>query len=390
MYTDVGEVNDIYPDAINEVMSRGAEVTPRGKRTLEIHPALIEITDPTKRLVTSFGRPVNVAFALAEVLWILGGRRDVGMLEPYNSNIATFSDNGEYFNAAYGYRLRTEHGHDQLMDAIATLRTDPDTRQAVVLMWHPERDKGFENARTAYEDTRPIGYVPAEGEILLNTVEPHVTKDRACNVLAHLLIRNGRLDWTQFIRSNDALWGTPYNWMQWMHLQEYVAAQVGVPVGSFFHFANSFHIYEPQWQEAQMIEGFDLYRHLQAQHLPCGELSIETINLLMREEHLLRINPDATKAVLHDTENVPDYWLAALQIMMAHHLYRQGHDLLALQLLSQAADLDPVLAVAQMRFYYYWRWHKPEYEQIVKLLNTHMADNDGVLAWITDAAFVAA
>jgi thymidylate synthase len=34
-----------------------------------------------------------------------------------------------------------------------------------------------------------------------------------------MLLREGRLNWTQFMRSNDALWGTPYNVIQWTQKQ---------------------------------------------------------------------------------------------------------------------------------------------------------------------------
>src|SRR3990167_5963144 len=136
-----GTANELYPHLVKDCLSDGAPVSVRGTETLELHPVTIEL-HPSSPLVTSHGRAINVAFALAEVLWILQGRKDVRMLAFYNESIRQFSDNEESFNAPYGYRLRRAHGYDQLADVLATLRDDPASRQATLSMWHPN-DSGF-------------------------------------------------------------------------------------------------------------------------------------------------------------------------------------------------------------------------------------------------------
>lgn len=318
--------NDLYPELIDCTLWEGADVPSRLDATKEIRGMVAEITDPRNRLVTSYSRPVNVAFALAEVLWILAGRQDVEMLEFYNSQIKQYSDDGLRFNAPYGARLRHVYGHDQIEDVIRSLRENPESRQGTLVITCPAFDRNYE----------PNG-------------EKRETKDRACNLLSHLLVRDGALHWLQIIRSNDALWGTPYNWMQFMHLQEYCAANIGVEIGSFTHVAHSFHIYGYHFDEARGIRKFDLYKELDHQHEPMGPTSLQDIKLLTDMEESLRAGHNVP---LH---NLKGYWHDVMWVLNAHREYRLNGDELAYACLMKS---DPVLAAAQIRFYHSKRWHK--------------------------------
>jgi thymidylate synthase len=59
-----------------------------------------------------------------------------------------------------------------------------------------------------------------------------------------LKIRDGKLEWSQIMRSNDLFRGLPYNFVQFMSLQEVVAGWVGVEPGTYTHFSDSLHVYE--------------------------------------------------------------------------------------------------------------------------------------------------
>lgn len=328
--------NEAYSEAIETVMAAGAKVPSRNGDTLEIHPVMIEIDNPREYLVTAAGRPVNVAFALAEVIWILGGGNEVDLPAYYNSTIGNYSDDGEVFNAAYGYRMREAFDFDQIEDVIKTLKHDPGTRQAVINIWSPKDDRGFND----------------EGE-------PHVTADRACNMLAHLMIRDGRLDWLQILRSNDAVWGTPYNWMQWSHIQTYIAQRVGVPVGKYFHVADSFHIYHYHWDEAKKIRRFNLYERLGYGGIPAAHapMNADKFWLVAGLERTLRLAPPGGVLAL-DTRfsEVGHYWRCVLTVLEAHKAYKEGRDEECFDMLANLTDM--VYGCAQIRFYMNKRWRK--------------------------------
>lgn len=350
--------NVAYPDMVHAVMHRGTAVGPRGTRTKEIHPAIIEVAYPRERLVTASNRPVNVAFALAEVLWILSGRSDVGMLEFYNSNIAQFSDNGSTFNAAYGYRLRTQYGHDQIEDVIRTLIDDPDSRQATLVTTHPQYDRGWDEI--------------LNDDMSGTEIVKHVTKDRACNVLSHLMIREGRLDWLQVVRSNDLIWGTPYNWMQFTHLQEYIACRLGVPVGKYTHVVDSLHVYDHHWDEANRITEFDLYHHLGAEHL-----RMDTPDPLPKA--VLDLEAEVRAGTLTLAANSGSaYWNSVLVILMAHAAYVRRED--PEEVYNLLSLGDPIYARAQTRFYFANRWKQPQYSGLARRIREE--EQPMVAEWI--------
>lgn len=343
--------NDVYPELIHAIRVMGNEVPSRVALTKELHPVWIEVSNPLRRLITSWGRPINVAFALAEVLWILTGSKEVERLSFYNSRIGEYSDNGISFNAAYGYRLRVAHGYDQINDVIRTLQEDPYSRQATLTLWHPD-DRGYD-----------LGL-------------KRETKDRACNLLSRLLVRDGQLDWIQVQRSNDAIWGTPYNWMQFTHLQEWIAAQIGVAPGKFFHMVDSLHIYDYHFEDAAGIAHFDLYKELMQEHMAMKIANIEVLTEVVMAEHHYR-----TSAGTGNIPNVTPYWNGVLGILKAHALFKAKDDTGALKVLLEA---DPIYGAAQARFYYASRWHKDKSMTALlrKIDNWPMP----VVGWITGNA----
>ena len=74
--------NQIYRKVFDTVMSEGHEISPRGKRTKELNPAIIKINNPRQRYCSSRAG-FNLPFSIAEVLWILKGVGDNEMISHY-------------------------------------------------------------------------------------------------------------------------------------------------------------------------------------------------------------------------------------------------------------------------------------------------------------------
>ena len=66
----------------------------------------------------------------------------------------------------------------------------------------------------------------------------------ACLQSIHFSIRDGELNMTVMMRSNDAVKATFMNAVGFIFLQKQVAKELGVTVGSYTHIAYSFHVYE--------------------------------------------------------------------------------------------------------------------------------------------------
>jgi thymidylate synthase len=214
----------------------------RDQPTKELTHVAMTIKDPRQRVV--FSRPINPAFAIAEVIWILAGADDVQFLSFWNPRMRNYSDDGICLRGAYGYRLGSQprlggeltrqlrHWNDsdgsstpdQLRLAYEAFRKTPDTRQVVVQMWDARVDMPNPFARS---------------------------KDVPCNLIGHPMIRDGKLEWLEVMRSNDFVWGLPYNIIQFTTIQEIMAGWLGIGLGSYVHISDSLHAYQRHWPDLE-------------------------------------------------------------------------------------------------------------------------------------------
>ncbi|MFA7162018.1 MAG: hypothetical protein WC083_05555, partial [Candidatus Methanomethylophilaceae archaeon] len=84
-------------------------------------PVLVAYERPWERVLFNPARDCNPFFHLLESFWMLRGARDVRTVAWANSRMREFSDDGNVFHGAYGYRWRNHFGFDQLADIIDEL-----------------------------------------------------------------------------------------------------------------------------------------------------------------------------------------------------------------------------------------------------------------------------
>lgn len=236
-----GESADaVWRQAVELLRQCGAVQESRDQPTRELLHVALTVADPRQRVV--FARPINPALAVAEIIWILSGSNDTAFLRFWNPRMRRYADDDKsLFHGAYGFRLGSQptlaphlapqlrHEApsvppriDQLRMAYEALRQTPHSRQVVLQIWDAQRD--------------------------LPNPEPR-SRDIPCNVLSHLLVRNGRLEWLQVMRSNDLIWGLPYNLIQFTALQEIMAGWLGLELGTYNHVSDSLHVYRRHWEQ---------------------------------------------------------------------------------------------------------------------------------------------
>ncbi len=191
----------------------------RGGPTRDLGHVAITILDPRQRWVVSRKPALNPAFAIAEVVWILNGRDDAEFLNFFNRQLPNYAGKGVKYDGAYGWRLRKHRGIDQLDRAYRALRNCQTSRQVVLQIWDACADLPTEDGAPASPD------VP-------------------CNIVSLLKVRDGALEWTQILRSNDVFRGLPHNFVQFTTLQEVMAGWLGVELGSFHLVTDSLHLYK--------------------------------------------------------------------------------------------------------------------------------------------------
>jgi thymidylate synthase len=121
-------------------------------------------------------------------------------------------------NWEYTYHQRMG---EQIQWVIDELRRNPDSRRAVIDV--RDRDADLESGSPA------------------------------CLQNIQFMIRNGLLHCKVLFRSNDAIKAAFMNAFALILLQKRVADELGVPVGSYTHRANSYHAYKRDWE---MLDGF--------------------------------------------------------------------------------------------------------------------------------------
>ena len=152
-------------------------VSSRYGDTKELTQISISSSDPLDRLNQHKERKEDIIAQIAEVIWVVGGSREIRYLTPFLKRAPEFSDDGIVWRAGYGYRLRSYVGEiDQLKLVLEILKKDLYSRRAFITITSPDPD--LQNG-----------------------------KDIACNQMINLLVRkeNGvdKLNMTVNNRSND-------------------------------------------------------------------------------------------------------------------------------------------------------------------------------------------
>lgn len=211
--------------ALDHVVARvyhnGIEAKPRGMKVLELLAQSVSFNMEFP-LVTRRARNLGYRFAPAEAAWILSGDNRLETIKRYSPFIWEFSDDGFFYSGAYGPRVV-----DQLTYVCDVLADDPDTRQAVIEVWRPN---------------------------------PRAGRDIPCTLTYQFVLRDGRLNCVQSMRSSDAWLGYAYDAFNASMLTGYVMlllrdrAKRGLKdlkIGYHTMFVGSQHLYERNFEDAK-------------------------------------------------------------------------------------------------------------------------------------------
>lgn len=189
----------------------------RNGDTFELLHTAISIENSHDRYIVSRYPAISICFALAEVVWILNGAKQSSIINYWNPQLRKYSGKTLEYPGAYGYRLSQSFGFNQIEQAYIALKNDRNSRRVVLLIWDPYIDLPHESKPNYY--------------------------DTPCNICSMLKIRNGKLFWSQIMRSNDLYLGTPYNFIQFTFLHELFASWLELEIGTYSLYCDSLHAY---------------------------------------------------------------------------------------------------------------------------------------------------
>lgn len=273
-------INTALQGLSREVLSNGIERKTRGFTCYELPtPVLIEIQNPQYRYCSIKERKWNVFLPHMESLWLASGRNDMEMAGHYVKKLYEYSDDGKFMRAGYGPRLRYYNGKqeqyqigitgnsegqyvDQFSFVIETLLRDINSRQACITIHDPMKDD--------FDST---------GELL-------VTKDQPCTRMLQFMVRDGKLDLTVYMRSNDLIFGfSAVNLFNFTFMQEYFSYILGLPIGKYYHFVNNLHIYDWSLDMVKSIAEAEDAKEFEFKYKP--PVSLDSLDSFDKEIYLL-------------------------------------------------------------------------------------------------------
>lgn len=199
---------EMYATVGQELLEFGKTVSPRGLETKECIAPQLMLTNPRNRLVYKKERTFNLPYAIVEAIMLFSPSNELSHFSRFNKNISQFSDDGRTLYGAYGYRIAK-----YITDIVSKLKSDRDSRQCVL----------------------PILTI----EDVLKT-----TKDVPCTESIKFQIRDDKLNMIVNMRSNDIIWGTPYDIFMFTMMQEIVANELDIDMGYYIHQPSSLHVYK--------------------------------------------------------------------------------------------------------------------------------------------------
>ena len=218
----VSNLREGYHELARWVRDEGEAVAPRGFPTREVLGATFEVCDTVQTMPVGCGRGVNPAIGTLEALFLIGGFVDYNLVKRIAPRFQEFMDDGK-LHGAYGAR-----SHGFMQHIVRRLRSDSDTRQAVIALWHPEKD------------------LPRDG-----------LHDYPCTLTLHFMLRRDALNMHVTMRSNDLWLGTALDVFMFTQLQHTLARALGVETGRYFHTANSLHLYDRDLEKVEEMLGSD-------------------------------------------------------------------------------------------------------------------------------------
>ena len=207
-------ISDVYGKLIEKLK----KLEPIDNGTREIENCILQVKEPRLWDLTFPYREISEKYANAELKWYWSADNRCETIGQYAKMWLRLTDDGVTNNSAYGYILFKKYGKNQLEEVINELKKNKDSRRAVLNISDP-------------------------------TIDRINTKDMQCTIAVQFTQREGKLNTTVYMRSNDVYFGLPYDYIFFMSLAYYAAYQLNLGIGTYTHVATSMHMYNRDYDK---------------------------------------------------------------------------------------------------------------------------------------------
>lgn len=211
-------LNIIYERLCYLIKNYGEKV----KNTTELTNVSFKLTNVDNCIITNKIKPASLKYLIAENIWYANGSNDVSFIGRFAKYWYDISDDGLTSNSAYGYIMQHKFNFNQIDLCIDMLKKDPETRRACIILNDANKN--------AFE-----------------------TKDEQCTMFIQFTIRENKLNCSVCMRSNDIIWGLPYDVPAFIAIQKYIAYKLEIECGYYYHYATSMHCYDIHYHLLKQI-----------------------------------------------------------------------------------------------------------------------------------------
>jgi len=278
MYFSAKTIDDLLHVVFRKLLRSSSNLkASRGSMT-ELTGVLLELSNPRARLsrTETKGRLFS---CLGELFWYLAGTDDLTFIHHYLSHYAEESDDGLTVYGAYGPRLFSMRGNDQIANVIKLLKERKTSRRAVIQLFDAGDIAGHHTG------------IP-------------------CTCTLQLMVRNGRLIMFTNMRSNDVFIGLPYDVFAFTMLQEIFARTLDVEVGAYKHAVGSLHLYDKNKRAAKQYLKEGWQETVAMPPMPLGD-PWPALQTLLKAESEIRKGEILDIASL----KLDDYWADLVRLL---------------------------------------------------------------------------
>lgn len=200
---------DAFESLYDDIMENGVKTNVGTKALYNVGFYLLY---PQQRVITTSWRKFSEKYAEREYEWYTSGNRSVAEIKKFAPIWDKMHNGDNIVNSNYGWQWMRK---GQLQKCIKQLKSNKDSRQAWLTIFD-----GKEKDEYSFDTpcTLSVGF----------DIKPHI----------------GALDMCVTMRSNDLVFGFCNDQYCWTKLQQVVADELNVPIGTYYHFAHDLHIYE--------------------------------------------------------------------------------------------------------------------------------------------------
>jgi thymidylate synthase len=135
--------------------------------------------------------------------------------------------------------------------------------------------------------------------------------DVPCTCTLQFLLRSDRLHMLTYMRSNDAFWGLPHDVFCFTMIQEILARELAVELGTYKHMVGSLHLYNSHADEARLFIGEGWQSTDGMPPMPLGD-PWESVQALLDAERQIRAAGNVDDAKLNAVDG---YWKDLVRLL---------------------------------------------------------------------------